>query len=100
MPRNLAEAVDRLHAQGYRADFRAEEGGLRELSSRRLYEPESLVVEELLRFEGDSDPEAQAAVFALRARDGSARGTWTVSYGPGMDPLDGEMARRLADARQ
>lgn len=97
--RSVAGTVEALTRQGYRGDFRAEPEGLRETASGRIFAPEDLVVEALERFEGTSDPDDEAAVFALRSRDGTVRGTWTVAFGPAMPPLDGEMAHRLRDAR-
>lgn len=97
---SLSEALKRLTAAGYREDFRAEPGGLRAMGTRCLHEPESLVVEEVVRFEGPSDPQDEAVLFALRCGVHGTRGTYVAAYGPAMDPLDAEMVRRLADTRQ
>lgn len=91
----IAAAVERLTAAGYTGDFRGEARGLRELRSGRLWAPEDLVVDELVRFEGDTDPASEAAVLALRSRDGAVRGTYAVAYGPAMDAADAEHFRRL-----
>ncbi len=48
----LSQAVDRLTAQGYTDEFRAERDGMRAIVSDILYRPELLVVEEVARFEG------------------------------------------------
>lgn len=95
----LAAAVERLTGDGYAGSFRAEERGLRETTSGRLFDPDQLVFEELLRFEGETDPDDQAAVLALRSRDGSICGTYVVAYGPGMDPLDAQALHGLRDGR-
>jgi hypothetical protein len=95
----LSEAVKRLADAGYREDFRAEPGGLRATGSGCLHEPESLAIEEVVRFEGASDPQDAAVLFALRCELHGARGTFVAAYGPAMDPLDAEIARRLADRR-
>jgi hypothetical protein len=95
----LTQALERLEAAGYREDFRAEEGGLRAMGSGCLHQPESLRIEEVVRFEGASDPDDQAILFALRCEEHGTRGTYVVTYGPSVDPLDAEMVRRLGDAR-
>jgi hypothetical protein len=95
----LSQAVERLTAAGYRAGFRAEPGGLRAVGSDCVHAPETLVVEEVLRFEGASDPDDQATLFALRCATHGVRGTYVVAWGPGMDPLDAEMVRRLREGR-
>lgn len=96
----LSQAVNRLTAAGYRDDFRAEPGGLAAVGSHCLHEPEDLVIEEIVRFEGASDPGDEAIVFALRCEIHGTRGTWVVTFGPSVDPLDAEMVRRLSDGRR
>jgi hypothetical protein len=93
----LSEAIGRLEAAGYREAFRATREGLRALASGQSYAPESLAVDERLRFEGPTDPADESILFALRTSDG-VRGTWAIAYGPGADPLDAEIARRLRRA--
>ena len=63
-----------------------------------LYRPELLVVEEIARFEGISDPADEAIVLALHCREDGIKGTYTVAFGPGMGALDAEMMHRLRDA--
>jgi len=96
----LSEAVERLTAAGYKDDFRAEHAGLRAVKAGCMHEPESLVIDEILRFEGASDPQDEAALFALRCETHGTRGTYVVAYGPSMDSLDAEMVRRLTDRRK
>jgi hypothetical protein len=98
----LSEAIARLDADGYRDAFRADAGRLWAEAAARFFAPESLVVEQVVRFEGASDPDEQAILFALRSRDGAVRGTFAAAYGPLADPANGEVMRRLArqpDAR-
>jgi len=95
---DLAHAVERLTRAGYRDEFRAERGGLRAVNTGRVHEPETLVVEEIVRFEGESDPGDEAAVYALRYEATGTRGTYVVTYGTYVDPADAEMMRRLPHA--
>ncbi|HKA13923.1 MAG TPA: hypothetical protein VKH41_02810 [Myxococcota bacterium] len=95
----LLEAIDRLERAGYSAQLRACPGGFREVRSGRIHLPEALIVDEIVRFEGESDPGDEAVVFALRTRDGSLRGTFVSTYGPGSDPQSGELIKRLDTAR-
>lgn len=55
-------------------------------------------MDEVLRFEGPTDPADESILFALRGADG-LRGTWAIAYGPGTDPFDAEMAHRLRRVR-
>ena len=93
----LSQAVDRLTAHGYTDDFRAEPDGLRAVVAGILYRPKSLVVEEIARSEGISDPADEAIVLALHCREDGIKGTYTVPFGPAMGALDAEMMHRLRD---
>src|SRR5688572_23572949 len=95
----VSEALARLESAGFRDSFRAERGGLWALAAERFFAPESLVVEEVRRFEGESDPDDMAVVFALRSDAGDVRGTFTTEYGAKLsDPEAAEVMRRLARA--
>lgn len=96
---SIAEAVDRLTAAGYRDDFRAEADGLRSRDTGLLFAPEDLVVDEIVRFEGTTDPDEEAVVLAVRSRAGETRGTWTTAYGPVADPVDSTIMARLPQHR-
>jgi hypothetical protein len=99
MPESLAEEVTRLSAKGYSGDFRAEPDGLHEVATHRVYRPEELWIEELLRFEGLTDPDDHALLLALRSERDGVRGTYAVGFGVSMDALDAQMVRRLRDGR-
>lgn len=94
----LAEAVDRLTSAGFREDFRATPSGLMAVATGDTYEPESLEIEEVVRFEGPTDPADESILFALRCGADGAKGTYVTAYGPCVDPLDAEMVRRLGRA--
>lgn len=92
----LSEAVDRLTAAGYRDQFRADGEGLRSTVDGCVHEPEALIIDEVVRFEGPTDPGDEAVVFALRCPEHDTRGTYTAAFGAGMDAGDAEVMRRLA----
>jgi hypothetical protein len=92
---SVAEALERLGDEGYTEMFRAEAGGFGVAGSGCVHEPEAFRVERIFRFEGVSDPDDETIVFGLRCERHGVRGTWAPSYGPQMDPIDAEMARRL-----
>lgn len=96
----LSQAIERLAAAGYRDDFRAEKGGLRSVATGCVHAPETLLVDEIVRFEGASDPQDESMLFALRCAEHGTRGTYVVAFGPGVSPLDAEMVRRLPNARK
>jgi hypothetical protein len=95
----LAEAMERLRRAGFEDSFRAEGHALRALAAGRRFEPEDLVVEDIVRFEGASDPDDEAILFALRTRSGDVRGTWATSYGPRLPPDEAELLREVGRGR-
>ena len=72
-------AKDGLHASGHDC----------------VHEPEAFEIDEVARFEGETNPDDQAILFALRCDAHGVKGTWSAAYGPAMPPDDAEMARRL-----
>ena len=98
--REMAGIVDRLTRAGYDEVFRAEAGGVRGLHRDLLHAPHALVVEQVERFEGVSDPEDQAIVLALRCHAHGCRGTYIAPYGNDMPALDAAMIGQLQDTRR
>jgi hypothetical protein len=92
----VSEALARLAGAGYEEEFQAVPGGLRGDASG-IHSPEEFHVDEIVRFEGESDPSEEAAIFALRLPD--SKGTYTVAFGTLIDERDAEMVRRLSVRR-
>jgi hypothetical protein len=92
---SLSHAIERLGGRGFTHDLRVEEGWLLDTATGQRYDPELLGVDEVVRFEGDSDPDEQAVLFALRAPGGQPLGTLTSAFGAGLPPEEGEVIRRL-----
>lgn len=92
----LHEAVERLQRAGYVDALRAGQKGFlysgRDGTKRA---PEDLVIEETVRFEGESDPGDSAVLFALRSRDGGMRGTFVASFGIQTDADTATAIQRL-----
>jgi hypothetical protein len=91
----LQQALSRLNDAGFRDRFRAKDGRLHAHVAQQSYPPESLVIEEVLRFEADSSAPDETAVFALRSIGDGIRGTYVVAYGRDMDVEDARMVPRL-----
>jgi hypothetical protein len=94
----VSEALNRLNAAGYTDSYRAEPDGLRAVNARCIHAPENVVIDEVVRFEGASDPDDEAIVFALRCTPHRIKGTYATSYGPNIAAADAEMVRRLSAA--
>ncbi len=78
----LLEALDRLRAVGYVNDFLAtNDGELRCVGCDARHDPATMLIDETVRFEGDSNPGDEAILLALRCSCGVG-GTYTSAYGP------------------
>lgn len=92
----LSETLDRLAVAGFVDDLVAVDGELRSVLTHRRVRPEDLRVVEMIRFEGMSDPDDEAIVFALATPDGTPLGTYTVAYGPDTDSTNADVMAHLS----
>ena len=88
----MLEAVHLLEAEGYGASFVFTQGALRCGVCGDAHRTERVEVVAVYRFEGPSDPDEQAVVYAVRCPSCGAGGSIVSAYGPGADP---EMTDRL-----
>lgn len=93
--RTLANTVDRLTRAGYTDWFKADAGGLRASAAGCIHPPGALGVDEVVRFEGDTDPDDESIVFALVCKEHGVKGTYTVPYGTQIPPADAAIVRHL-----
>jgi hypothetical protein len=77
----MSEATTRLRAAGYVENWLAEDGKLWCSTCSATYDPGSVTVDEVVRFEGPSDPGDEAILFALSGPCGH-RGQFSAAYGP------------------
>ena len=96
---SMSDTIQRLHGRGFLHELRADRGLLRDVETGQLHEPEQLGVAEVVRFEGASDPDEMAILFALEIQPGRPLGTYSTVYGAGTPPEDAEIVRRLGQRR-
>jgi hypothetical protein len=92
---SLSSAIARLEARGFRHSLRARRGVLRIVETDETLDPEKLRVDEIVRFEGETDPAEELVLFALRGPDGAPLGTYATMFGPATPPDDAAVVRRL-----
>jgi len=91
----VLEATQRLRADGYDADFTpTADGRLRCGACGTEHDPETMAVDEVVRYEGASDPQDEAILLALRCTCGR-RGLYSTAFGPAASPADDAVLRRL-----
>jgi hypothetical protein len=77
----MSGATARLRAAGYVENWIAEDGKLQCFTCAATYDPAEVIVDEVARFEGPSDPGDEAILFALTGPCGH-RGQYSAAYGP------------------
>jgi hypothetical protein len=84
----LTEAIERLRGKGFLSDFSAVTGAkLRCEQCGSEFDPSELHIDEIVRFEGTSDPGDESILFALSGPCGHA-GLYSTAYGPNATPED------------
>lgn len=83
----LASAIADLARRGFTAELRPVAGGLRAATGETL-RPRDLVIREVHRFEGVSDPDDMAILYAIESASG-VRGTLADAFGVYADPVTG-----------
>jgi len=91
----LLDATDRLRSRGFSSDFRATATGrLRCLDGGSEHDPEIMRIEEIVRYEGASDPNDQAIMLALSCKCGR-RGLYSAAFGPDTAEADVAVLHRI-----
>jgi hypothetical protein len=85
-PDTVVEAVELLKEQGYSIEFQLVDGHLTCDADDRACPASDVVVEQLFRFEGPSDPGDEMVVFGLRDPVSGRRGVLASGFGPAADP--------------
>ena len=87
--RTLTAMEERLRKEGFTRDFNVVEGGLttiqHEGNTPKLWRAEDVRIVDFYRFEGESNPDDMAILYAIECVDGT-KGTISNSYGPTADP--------------
>ncbi|MBL4819148.1 MAG: phosphoribosylpyrophosphate synthetase [Deltaproteobacteria bacterium] len=92
----LSQAIKRLEAKGYTEDFRSKEGKLIATPSQQKFEADDLSMDEVVRFEGETDLDEEMILFALSDPKTGLKGTYAVAYSHNMDPEDVDIVQKLS----
>ena len=79
---SLTTVEKKLKSQGYTHDFNVQDGRLTTMddASARTFSPEETTIVDFFRFEGESNPDDMAILYAIETADGT-RGTVSSAYG-------------------
>ena len=85
-PESVLDAVQQLDAAGFAGSFSLRDDDLHCSVCGNGHTAATAEVVRVYRFEGPSDPDEEAVVYALRCPVCGAGGTLVSSFGPGADP--------------
>jgi hypothetical protein len=88
--------LHRFEEKGYDAHLVPVEGGaVRVADSQTEIAADGLIVDEVARLEGTSDPDDMMLVAAVRLPDDGRKGTLVLAYGPIASDADADVLREL-----
>ncbi|WP_395153604.1 hypothetical protein [Ilumatobacter sp.] len=93
----LSQATTRLTRAGYDESYTARNGRLVCGHGGASHDPAKMAIDEIVRFEGESDPGDEAIVYALDAGQGH-RGLYVAAYGATATADDIAVATALLDS--
>lgn len=88
----VSEALEELRKQGFTTDFNLEENCL--VCSGEKFDADDFEIVDVYRYEGDSDPGDEAAVYALKSSSG-VKGVLVTGYGISTDVRSVEILKKL-----
>lgn len=92
----LSETVNGLVQDGYTFDFNLQEDCIVCHRNNLTLSPEEFQIDKVYRFEGDSDPEYQAIVYAISSIKGGEKGVLVNGYGTSADIISSKMIEKLS----
>jgi hypothetical protein len=89
-----AAALEQLARRGFIDGFRVVDDNLQALMAGKVLQPNELVIREVYRFEGVSDPDDMAVVYALASTTG-VQGTLVDAFGVYADPAKSAVLAKI-----
>jgi hypothetical protein len=90
----LDKCLSNLEEQGFRDQYKLEKGRLHCLTTGSIFSPQDVKAVNFYRFEGVSDPDDMAILYAIETKDGR-KGTLIDAYGFYADEEIGEFMQNV-----
>lgn len=92
---NMVDAINDLKARGFTTDFNLKENYIECSNSKRQLLPNEFDIMEVYRFEGMTNPDDQAILYAIESHDG-LKGVLVNAYGVYADPISQALVAKLS----
>ena len=94
----VSEAINDLKERGYTLDFNLETDKLVCNALPLSLQPGEFEITETYRFEGESNPDDEAIVYAIESKHGH-KGVLVNGFGPSADTMSNEIVKKLSFLR-
>ncbi len=88
----VSEALEKLRKQGFTIDFNLRENSI--VFEDQIFGTTDFEIVDVYRYEGDSDPGDEAAVYALQSKTG-LKGVLVTGYGNSADPFSTALLKKF-----
>lgn len=92
----LSETINRLVKLGYTHDFNIQDECIVCNKTNMVLSPEDFQIDNVYRFEGDSDPEYQSILYAISSTKFNVKGTLVNGYGPSSNETTNKLIEKLS----
>lgn len=92
----LCEVLNALANHGYTFDFNLKNDQLNDIENPLQKHPEQFLIDKYYRFEGESDPEDEAIVYAISSINGKIKGLLVNGYGISSENYSDEIIKKLS----
>lgn len=96
----VSEAINDLTKRGYTLEFALQKDCIYCQSIATRLRPEEFQIDEVYRYEGNTDPADESIVYAISSTDRSLKGTLVNAYGAYADTVSEELVSKLQISRK
>lgn len=89
----LVETLEKLRKDGYTEDFNIRFDSL--ICKKACLLPQEFEVDQIFRFEGNTNPSDEAILYAISSIDGDIKGVLVNSYGTYADEMTADLIDKL-----
>lgn len=93
----VSQTIEGLKKQGYTLDFNIREACLACQQTNSVLSPDDFEIDGVYRFEGESDPDDEAIVYAISSPKFGVKGVLVNAYGLYADEASDELVRKLKE---
>jgi hypothetical protein len=94
----VTQAVSELAGRGYTLNFNLSAIGLTTDGHTDPLNPQQFTIDEVYRFEGDTDPADEMVVYAISAVDHGIKGVLVNAFGIYSDQISDELVAKLSQS--